>query len=320
MTEHRFAPDPHTRALLELMAAKDAPSYADLTPEGARQLARDSGKASDVAPPDVAVVDNRTIPGPGGPIPIRVYRGDADATGPHPTLLYFHGGGFVVGDLDTHDPLCRSLALASGCQVVSVDYRLAPEHRYPAAVEDALAAYAWCFDAGPDEIGIDADRLAVGGDSAGGTLAAVVAQTARDDGRRLRAQVLFYPVVDMSRTQASYREFADMAPIESHVLDWFWGHYFDGQPSPEVIAHPWASPLNAERLAGTAPAFVLTAGLDPLRDEGEDYARRLSSEGVETMYVCATGTIHAFLRMGRYVPAAQDAVATAAAFLAPRMV
>ncbi len=236
-----------------------------------------------------------------------------------PVLAYFHGGGFVIGDLDTHDTICRVLCRASGAMVFSVDYRLAPEHRFPAAVEDALAAVAW-LEGHAGEIGGDPTRLAVGGDSAGGTLAAVAAQDAR--GRKstaIKAQLLFYPVTDIGGDYPSREEQATMVPIPRETLAWFWDLYFGADVGDEERLKPWASPIRAASLAGLPPAFVLTAGLDPLRDEGHAYARRLAAENVETCYVSAMGTIHGFLRMGRLIPATHDALAAAAAFLARRV-
>ncbi|MGF1649611.1 MAG: alpha/beta hydrolase [Hyphomicrobiaceae bacterium] len=318
MTTSAYRLDPPTSRLIELMKQSGAPSYADVTPAEARLLALKSGEVVDIPKPTIAHVSDHVVPGPAGPIPVRRYSEQAPGAAGLPTLIYYHGGGFVVGDLDSHDTLCRSLALAAGCQVLAVDYRLAPEHPFPAATDDAAAAFAWVAANGR-ELGIDTDRLAVGGDSAGGTLAALAALQARDNAKTLKAQVLFYPVVDLVTDYPSKSEHADKPPIQTHVLDWFWDHYLGANRRQDLMSDVRVSPLRAESLAGVAPAYVMTAGQDPLRDEGAAYAARLSSAGVECTYQCVTGTIHAFLRMGRYIPAAGDVVAAAGAFLRARL-
>jgi acetyl esterase len=292
---------------------------SELGPEAARQAMLD-GRVNDVDPPSVADVSDHTVPGPGREIPVRVYQPrqvPADNLG---ALLYFHGGGFVIGDLDTHDTLCRQLCAGGDVTVVSVDYRLAPEHCYPAAVDDAVAAFTWLRDHAAD-IGANPDRLAVGGDSAGGTLAAIVAQHARDAGARLRGQLLIYPVTDLAGSYPSHEEYAHIHPIPRKVLNWFWSLYLgpDWEDDAELRRDPHVSPLHAQRFDGLAPAFVLTAGLDPLRDEGSAYARRLADAGVETTQLCAMGTVHGFVRLGRLVPAAGDAIAAATGFLRTRL-
>ncbi len=311
--------DPGTRAVLDMVEKSGAPSMHTLSPEEARLGMRAGGEVLDFAPPQIADVLNRTIPGPAGEIAVRCYY--PTSVKDLPVLLYFHGGGFVIGDLDTHDNICRALCLAGDCIVMSVDYRLAPEHPYPGAVEDAIAAFDWlCLHAA--EIGADSSRLAVGGDSAGGTLAAVVALHAREQNNStLRVQLLLYPVVDHGMEYPSHREHADTYPITKPVLDWFWTQYFAGDAAAthETRLHPWSSPLRAQSHAGLAPAYVLTAGLDPLRDEGAAYAERLGASGVETFYQCAMGAVHGFLRMGKLVPATHDALAAAGGFLRARV-
>ena len=310
-----WQPDPATRSLLRTIAEAGIPPMNELPLADARQAMLD-GRVNDIDPPAVARVEDRRVPGPGGDLAVRCYHPDA-ADGDLGALLYFHGGGFVIGDLDTHDILCRQLCTLAGALVVAVDYRLAPEHRYPAAVEDAVASFDWLREA-CTELGADPARLAVGGDSAGGTLAAVVAQHARDAGHALAAQLLLYPVVDLSRSYPSHEEHADVYPISAPVLDWFWSQYFDGGGAA-FREQVWASPIRTERFTDLAPAFVLTAGLDPLRDEGAAYAAKLTEAGVETAYHCAMGTVHGFLRLGRLVPAAGDAIAAAAHFLKARL-
>lgn len=314
-----WLPDPATRGLLEQVRAAGIPPMSELGPEGARQAMLD-GRVNDIDPPTVADVSDQAIPGPGGEVPVRIYQPREAPAGHLGALLYFHGGGFVIGDLDTHDTLCRQLCAGGDVIVVSVDYRLAPEHRYPAAVDDALAAFAWLRENAAD-IGADTDRLAVCGDSAGGTLAAIVARHARDAGVPLCAQLLLYPVTDLAGGYPSQEEHADTHPIPKQVLDWFWSLYLgsDWENDTALRCDPHVSPLHAQSFDALAPAFVLTAGLDPLRDEGNAYARRLADAGVETSQLCAMGTVHGFLRLGRLVPAAGDAIAAAAGFLRTRM-
>ena len=314
-----WPPDPATRNLLEQIRAAGIPPANELAPDAARQMMLD-GRVNDIDPPAVGAIADRVIPGPGGEISIRIYSPRETPLHAPGALLYFHGGGYVIGDLDTHDNLCRQLCNASVATVVAVDYRLAPENPYPAAVEDALAAFAWIRESAAD-IGADPERLAVGGDSAGGTLAAIVARRARDAGVALRAQLLLYPVTDLHDPYPSQEEHADVYPIPRPVLDWFWSHYLgpDWKRDTALRRHPDVSPMHAEHLGGLAPAFVLTAGLDPLRDEGDAYARRLAEAGVETARLCAMGTVHGYLRLGRYVPAAADALTAAGAFLRARL-
>jgi acetyl esterase len=311
--------DPHTRRFLDQLAAAGVPPMSELGPEGAHE-AMLAGRVNDVDPPRVARVEDAAVPGPGGDIPVRRYW-PRDVQGAPGALLYFHGGGYVIGDLDTHDNICRRLCCDAGTVVVSVDYRLAPRHGFPAAVDDALAAFDWLCAGGASSLGADGLRLAVGGDSAGGTLAAVVARHARDRGVPLRAQLLLYPVTDLAGRYPSHDEHAATPPIPQPVQDWFWELYLGpgGAADPALRRDPRVSPLHAASVEGLAPAFVLTAGLDPLRDEGAAYAERLAGAGVETAYHCAMGTVHGFLRLGRLIPAAGDALAAAAAFLASRM-
>ena len=314
-----WSPDPATRGLLEQIRAAGIPPMCELGHEGARQAMLDA-RVNDIDPPTVADVSDLEISGPGGEIPLRIYKPRVAPVGQLGALLYFHGGGFVIGDLDTHDNLCRQLCIGGDVMVVAVDYRLAPEHPYPAAVDDALAAFAWLREHAAG-IGADPERLAVCGDSAGGTLAAIVARQAHDSGVSLRAQLLLYPVMDLADSYPSQEEHADTHPITKQVLDWFWSHYLgaDWKNDASLRRDPRVSPIHSQSFVGLAPAFVLTAGLDPLRDEGNAYARRLADAGVETSQFCAMGTVHGFLRLGRLLPAAGDAIAAAAGFLRPRM-
>jgi acetyl esterase/lipase len=224
----------------------------------------------------VALVQDRTLPGPAGEIPVRVYRPSV-VPGPHPIVAYFHGGGWVLGTLETHDDVCRTLASRSGALVVSVGYRRAPEHRFPVPLEDCVAAVHWCAMHGSD-IGGDGARLAVAGDSAGGNLAAAAALRFRDEGGpALALQVLIYPVTNCGFDTASYHQFATGFGLTRDTMRYFWKSYLldstDG-------GHPYASPLQVTSLAGVSPALILTAQYDVLRDEGEAYAARLAQAGV----------------------------------------
>jgi acetyl esterase len=289
-----MALDPQAKAVLDFLEASGHPPLHTLPPPEAREATRTGFMLLSLPPEPVALAEDRTIPGAGGPLPVRLYRPQgirADAA--LPVLVFFHGGGFVIGDLDTHDPACRVLANRSGAAVLSVDYRRAPEQKFPAAVEDAWAAVQWAHEHGAT-VGLDSARIAVGGDSAGGNLAAVTALMARDAGLRLAFQLLIYPTTDMAAETASQREFADGYFLTRDAMHWFFGHYL---ARPEDARDWRASPLRAASLAGVAPALVLTAGYDPLRDEGKAYADRLRDAGVAVRYHCYEGMIHAFVSM-----------------------
>jgi acetyl esterase len=256
----------------------------------------------------LAEVEDRRIPGAAGEIGVRVYRPEGRA--PLPALVYFHGGGWVIGSLETHDGACRELANRVGCVVVSVDYRLAPESRYPAAAEDCYAATKWVAG-NAQALGVDPARIGIGGDSAGGNLTAVVALMARDrGGPALRHQLLIYPVTDADFGRPSYRENAEGYLLTTKAMEWFWGHYV---PDPAQRAEPYAAPLRAKDLAGLPPAFVITAEYDPLRDEGEAYAKRLQQAGVPTRLQRYDGAIHGFFAMGLLSEVARTALADAVA-------
>jgi len=318
VTPAPLQPDPATRELLAQIDEAGLPPMHTLTPAEAR-VGILASRANDIDPPLIARIEDRTIPGPAGELPIRCYYPrQAAASGGLPTLLFFHGGGFVIGDLDSHDILCRQFCELAEVLVISVDYRLAPEHRYPAAVEDALCSLDWIKEH-CEEVGADPMRLAVAGDSAGGTLAAIVAQHARETGVALKAQLLLYPVVDLIGDYPSYEEHAQTYPLFKPVLAWFWAHYFGPNDNAATREQTWASPIRAQRFADLAPAFVLTAGMDPLRDEGAAYAARLGEAGVETVYQCVMGTLHGFLRLGRVIPSARDTLVGAAHFLRQRL-
>ena len=302
--------DPQARAVLERVARADLPPYPQLGAEGARQLYRETRGALAAPPPEVESVEDLHAPGPAGDVRVRLYRprGAADA-GPLPALVYFHGGGWTIGDLDTHDVVCRSLADLARCAVASVDYRLAPEHRFPAAVDDAVAATRWVArESG--RLGLDARRIAVGGDSAGGNLAAVVALVARDEGGPpLAMQTLIYPATDMAADTASHLRYAEGHLLTRAAILWFKGNYL----RDTADEGDWrASPLKAADLSRLPPAYVITAGFDPLVDEGRAYADRLLAAGVPVTYECFEGMIHGFVTMGGAIAAAHHALARCA--------
>jgi acetyl esterase len=305
--------DPQAQAMLAQIPVLTDEVVLALAPPLLRQaMAAMPGSTGPVEA--VARVENRTLPGPAGEIPVRIY-----APSPQrglPALVYFHGGGFVIGSLDTHDGTCRSLANAIGCIVVSVDYRLAPEHKFPAGPEDCYAATRWVAEKGA-EIGVDTSRIVVGGDSAGGALAAVVSLMARDrGGPALRHQLLVYPVTNHDFTTASYEENKQGYLLSREMMRWFWNHYL---AKPEDGADPYASPLRAASFAGLPPAHVITAEFDPLRDEGEALAARLARDGVPTTRSRYDGMIHGFFSMSAMLDAGKRAVAEAAAAVKARL-
>lgn len=301
--------DPQAQALLDQLTALGAPPLNELSPPDARVAAQALGTLSGT-PEAVATVENRTIPGPAGELPVRIYT--PAGSGPFPALVFFHGGGWMIGDLDTQDGPCRTLANGAACIVVSVDYRLAPEHKFPAAPEDTYAATKWVA-ANAASINVDPTRLAVGGDSAGGNLTAVTAQMARDrGGPRLAFQLLIYPVTDGACDTMSYRDNADGYLLTKDMMQWFWNHYVRNGVDRQ---NPMASPLRAQSLSGLPPALVQTAEFDPLRDEGEAYAARLEDAGVRVTLTRYNGMIHGFFGMASVIDQARAAVAEAAGAL-----
>ena len=301
-----MALDPQAANVIDLIVKSGRPPYHQLSPKEARQMFRDTRPASTPPAPRIGPVRDLAADGPVGSIPLRVYRpaGVSDSQR-LPALVFFHGGGWVIGDLETHDVACRQVTAEAGVSVIAVDYRLAPEHKFPAAVDDAWAATRWIV-AHADELGIDATRLAVGGDSAGGNLAAVVALLARDAGApRIALQILTYPVTDLVSESQSYADLADGYMLTRDSMRWFRAQYL----AKEADAADWrVSPLRAPSLAGLPPALVITAGYDPLRDEGEAYARRLREAGVTVDAVCFGGMIHGFVPMGKLIETAFRAV------------
>jgi acetyl esterase len=307
--ETATALDPQAKAVIDLVIKSGRPPYHQLSPKDARQMYRETRPASTPPAPEIGLVKDLSADG----VPVRLYRPkDVSAAAPLPALVYFHGGGWVIGDLDTHDVLCRQLTAGAGIAVVAVDYRLAPEHKFPAAADDAWTATRWVA-AHAGELGVDAARLAVGGDSAGGNLAAAVSLMARDQGApALAMQVLLYPVTDVAAEAQSYTDFADGFMLTRDSMRWFIAHYLnDGRDATD-----WrVSPLRAPSLAGVAPALVVTAGFDPLRDEGDAYARKLREAGVRVDAVCYGGMIHGFAPMGRLIETGNRAVAHVVATL-----
>lgn len=303
--------DPQLQLLLKLMAAAGLPRVETLPVAEARAFFRESAGLLAHAPAQMARVLDRSIPGVHGEIPLRIYV-PRSGKAPHPALVYYHGGGWTVGDLDTHDAVARALARDAECIVVSVDYRMGPEHRFPAAVDDAMSAFAWAA-VHAAELGGDASRLAVGGDSAGGNLAAVVAQQTLAKGiRGPDFQLLIYPVTDLGAEAESYETFADGFYLTRPLMRWFAANYVGG---PDDRLDPRCSPLRAESLAGLPPVFLLTAGYDPLRDEGKAYASRLLEAGVDVEYRNYDSLIHGFISMAGVVREAGRAFGDAVAAL-----
>jgi acetyl esterase len=306
--------DPDAAAVYKAFQEAGRPPYESGTPAEAREMYLRARLVSNPEPPELDSVSDIAIPGPGGPLPARVYTPTnvRRADGMAPCLVFFHGGGWVIGNLESHDVVCRTLAHEGETVVIAVDYRLSPEAKFPAAVEDAIAATQWISD-NAMTLGLDAARLMVGGDSAGGNLSAVVAIHARDhDGPKLAGQVLIYPGTDFRMTHASHREPETSILLTHSVIQWFKNHYLNG---PEDI-HDWrASPALVENLAGLPPAYVLTVGADPLRDEGEEFARRLKEAGVPVTYRTFPGQFHGFFTMGKLLPQAQVAAKEIGAWL-----
>ncbi len=299
----------------ELQAMRDQRELDDVPPLYAMSLA--DARAADLAsiragggePEPVYEVAELKITGPSGELPLRLYRPASER--PLPALVYFFGGGWVLGTIDTADGVCRRLANACGALVVVVGYRLAPEHPFPAAIDDCYTTVRWVAEhAG--EIGADPARLAVGGDSAGGNLAAGVALRARADGPALAGQLLVYPNTDQLADDQSMRAADDRFLFNRHSVDWYRQHYL---ANPGDAAHPLASPLRAESLAGLPPALVITAEYDPLRDQGEAYARRLADEGVPVELSRYRGMAHGFFTMIGTLGASRAAIAQAASRL-----
>ena len=300
--------DPQAKALIDLMAERGVPPTHTLSPADARRYYLDRRFFTQPDAPEVAAVRELK-----GPVPLRLYRPAGSVSDAVlPVLVYFHGGGWTIGDLDTHDVLCRELANASGVAVVAVDYRMGPESVFPAAIDDCIAAVRWVREQAAS-LGIDPARLAVGGDSAGGNLAAAASIALRDAGDPpLRFQLLIYPATDMRAEAPSHTHNGQGYLLTSDSIAYYRGNYLD----QEKHWSDWrASPLLAADLSRLPPALVLTAGYDPLRDEGRQYADALSGAGTTAQYICFERQIHGFITMGRVIDEANTAVALCAAVL-----
>lgn len=305
--------DPQVKVLLDKAASANVPGPESLSAEQARELYKRSRLPTQPTKPEVGVCRNIEFQVNGHRIPVREYR-PIGVTANHllPALVYFHGGGWVIGDLDTHDTLCRELSNFAGCAVYSVNYRKAPEHRFPAALDDAIAATHYIFTQA-EAMGIDVQRIAIGGDSAGANLATVVAQQLRvDDNHRIALQLLVYPVTDLRMESASFSHYASGYGLTAAAMRYFRDTYLHDD---KLILDPRASPLLAADLTDMPKTFVLTAGFDPLRDEGRAYADALSMAGNAVQYVCFERQIHGFLGMGGMVDEANTAVRLCADFL-----
>lgn len=291
--------DSEAKAFLDFAAAMNKPPSYTLPYEEARRGVRAATPLLSYPGPEMAAIDDLAIPGPGGPIGARLYT-PPDLCDPAPLLIFFHGGGFVYCDLDTHDSMCRSIATGGQCMVASIDYRLAPEYAFPAASDDALAATQWLI-VNAAALDVDPNRIVIGGDSAGGNLAAGVAQAVPG----LAGQLLIYPWLDMRMQHRSHFVNGDGYMLTRASLLWFRSHYLSGFEEREDVR---ASPILATSLAGQPPTFVMTAGYDPLHDEAIDYASRLREAGVSVHHSDHSGQIHGFAMMNRVMAAAETAV------------
>ena len=299
--------DPQAQAVMEQVAALGFPPVHQVSPEQARA----NNRARPRAPgPAVARVEDRRIPGPETEIPVRIYT--PEGAGPFPALVWFHGGGWVVGDLESADATARYLTVWANCVVVSVDYRLAPETKFPGPAEDCYAATKWVAQ-NAASINVDPGRIAVGGDSAGGNLAAAISLMARDrGGPPLALQLLVYPVTDRDFSTESYIQNAEGYQLTRDSMVWYWEHYLKDDAD---AVNPYAAPLQAQDLRNLPPALVITAEYDPLRDEGEAYAHRLEAAGVNTTCTRYDGMIHGFFGMAAAIDKGKQAIAQASAAL-----
>ncbi len=304
--------DPQIAGILQMMTAQEGPDMTTLPPEAGREMYRAMALMLDAQEVPTNSRDT-TVAGPAGDIPVRVYSpatGDAETL---PGIMFFHGGGFVIGDLDSHDALCRTFANDVGARVIAVHYRLAPEAPFPAAPEDCFAAFKDVVSRA-GEFGVDASRMAVAGDSAGGNLSAVVAQMAKaNGGPALKYQMLIYPTTQAHADTPSMKENAEGYFLERKTMDWFFGHYIDGAKDLD-LADARLSPICGD-VSGLPPATVVTAGFDPLRDEGKMYADKMAAAGVTVKYVNHPSLVHGFANMTGAVDAARVAVADMSADL-----
>lgn len=302
--------DPQTQAVLDAMVQNGIPAIHTLDPVAGREAYLSRRDIVQPAERAVGLVKDIEVASGAAQITLRYYHPTGNTEqGALPALVYFHGGGFVIGSIESHDRLCRELCMQANCVVVSVDYRLAPEHRYPAAGDDCVAATRWVH-AHCAELGVNPARIAVGGDSAGGQLAAVTTLALRHDPAiKIAFQLLIYPVTDVLMASDSIERNGEGYLLGKRDLSYFYDHYFEPQADKSA---PMASPLRAPDLTGLPPALVLTAGFDPLHDEGLAYADALSAAGVKTQYVCFTRQVHGFVLMGKLIDEANFAVSTCA--------
>jgi len=300
--------DPQMKMVLDMAAASGRPKMWTLAPAEAREMYRQTARILDLKPaPAVAEIVNRKLPGAAGELPTRLYRPQGAAAGD--LLVFFHGGGYTIGDLETHDVPCRILATRANVAVLAIDYRLAPEHKFPAGVDDAVAVLRW-VRANAASLGASPDRVAVGGDSAGGNLSTVACLRLRDAGEALPLfQLLIYPGTDFAADYESRRLFREGYFLEEKSMDYFRAHYISDADRLNALA----SPLRAKDLGGLPPAHVFTAAFDPLRDEGKAYADKMAAAGVKTSYRCVDGLVHGFLHFTGAVKAADVAMTDIAA-------
>ena len=306
--------DPKAQAMFAAVKNSGMPDFSELTPQQARSMTAEMSKQMRLPAREVGNVVDRGIPGPAGDIAVRIYT--PKSGGVRPLIVFFHGGGWVLCDLDSHDSVCRDLCADAEAVVVSVDYRLAPEHKFPAAPDDCVAATRWAA-AHAKEIGADGSRIVVAGDSAGGNLAAAVALRLRDEGGPpLAGQLLIYPVTDSPyNDKPSLLENADAFGLTRRAMHWFWDHYV----TESHRDHPHAAPLLAKDLRGLPPALVIAAECDPLRDEAAQYADRLRAAGVPTVYTLYGGMIHGFYSFGAAFEQTQYAQGQVTAWLRTRL-
>jgi acetyl esterase len=302
--------DPQVKQLLDFLATSNLPSFHTLPPVESRAFYKERRFATQPEPQPVAAVADLAVPGPAANIPVRSYRPQgASANTVLPALMYYHGGGHTIGDLDTHDTLCRELCNRSGIAVFSVDYRLGPEHKFPAAVDDSFAALQWVAHHA-EKLSINPGKIAVGGDSAGGNLAAVMALMARDHGGpAIALQLLIYPATDLRFLSASHKTNGQGYLLTTDIIDYFTACYLNND-ADRLDWH--ASPALAGNHSGLPPALVMTAGYDPLRDEGRGYADLLRASGNQVEYIDYPGQIHGFITMGKVIGQANEAVALCA--------
>jgi acetyl esterase len=304
--------EPYAAAVIEAFRAANRPKYETMSAPEAREASRLGREVILPDPPEVASVEDIAAPSPHGPIGLRVYKPLTLAKGAAPAFIFYHGGGWVIGDLDGYDVVCKQIADQSGFVVFSVQYRLAPEHKFPAAAVDAITATEWIV-ANAAKFGIDKNRIFVGGDSAGGNLTAVVTLNARDNGGpKFAGQVLIYPATDMAMTHPSCSNPDHDILLTSSLMRWFINHYLTGQADID----DWrASPSRAKDLKGLPRAYLMTAGADPLHDEGVDYKDRLKAAGVEVTYNDYPGQFHGFWTMGKLIPESNKLTSEIAAWL-----